>query len=214
MPVQNFNPFHKNGYQGRQRTRGGRRRGQGGRGYNRAQEEFPRHEAWHDDNLFEDYGENPNVGQANFGGYYGGQQGDKALDKIKWKVLNFKGKVIQICSLIGTNQLELYPYTIYEDMCHLATKIDNKRKRSGCSKATLPSSRNMVPKPQTSTYKSWPKKNETPKVVFKDSSKPKVEEKARLVTNPTRCFKCNGVEHIAINCPTKSTLVFCEFLNG
>ncbi|KAI5653372.1 hypothetical protein M9H77_30559 [Catharanthus roseus] len=36
----------------------------------------------------------------------------------------------------------------------------------------------------------------------------------RFITNPTRCFKCNGVEHIAINCPTKRTLVFCEDLNG
>ncbi|KAI5681399.1 hypothetical protein M9H77_02626 [Catharanthus roseus] len=50
-------------------------------------------------------------------------------------------------------------------------------------------------------------------MAFKDSSKPKVEEKGRLITNPTRCFKCNGVGHIAINCPTKRTLVFSEDLN-
>ncbi|KAI5681028.1 hypothetical protein M9H77_02255 [Catharanthus roseus] len=55
----------------------------GGRGHYRPQEEFPSHEAWHEDNLYEDYGDNPNVGQASHGGYYGNQQGDKALDKIK-----------------------------------------------------------------------------------------------------------------------------------
>ncbi|KAI5676145.1 hypothetical protein M9H77_07095 [Catharanthus roseus] len=58
-------------------TRVRTRRGDlGGREYNRPQEEVPSHEAWHGDNLFEDYGENPNV--------------DNALDKIKWKVRSFK----------------------------------------------------------------------------------------------------------------------------
>ncbi|KAI5662336.1 hypothetical protein M9H77_21659 [Catharanthus roseus] len=50
---------------GRPQVRGGRRGGLGGRGHNRPQEEFPRHESWHDDNLYEDYGDIPsNVGQA------------------------------------------------------------------------------------------------------------------------------------------------------
>ncbi|KAI5652243.1 hypothetical protein M9H77_29430 [Catharanthus roseus] len=54
---------------------------------------------------------------------------------------------------------------------------------------------------------------DTPKVAFKYHSKPKVEEKGKLITIPTRCFKCN-VGHIAINCLTKRTLVFTEDLNG
>ncbi|KAI5681842.1 hypothetical protein M9H77_03070 [Catharanthus roseus] len=70
--------------------RGGRRGGLGGRRYHRPQEEYPRQEAWHDDKFYEDDGDNPNIGQAYHGGYYGNQQGDKALDKIKWKVPSFK----------------------------------------------------------------------------------------------------------------------------
>ncbi|KAI5672384.1 hypothetical protein M9H77_12748 [Catharanthus roseus] len=112
------------------------------------------------------------------------------------------------------NQLELYPYTNYEDMCHLATQIENQRMRMSFSKTNLPFSRSVVSKPQASTYKSWPKKEDTPKVAFKDHSKPKVEEKGRLITNPTRCFKCNGMVHIAINCPTKRTLISNEEFNG
>ncbi|KAI5682543.1 hypothetical protein M9H77_03771 [Catharanthus roseus] len=70
-----YSPRHQRaGYQGRKPTRSGRIEGLGGRGYNIPQEE------------------NPNVGQANYGGYCGRQQGDKALDKIKWKVPSFKGK--------------------------------------------------------------------------------------------------------------------------
>ncbi|KAI5653830.1 hypothetical protein M9H77_31017 [Catharanthus roseus] len=91
------------------------------------------------------------------------------------------------------DQLELYPYTTYEDICHLATKIENQRKRISFSKTNLPLSKNVMPKSQASTHKSWPKKEYTPKVAFKDHSKPKVEEKERLITNPTRCFKCNSV---------------------
>ncbi|KAI5667940.1 hypothetical protein M9H77_17793 [Catharanthus roseus] len=83
----------------------------------------------------------------------------------------------------------------------------------GFSKTYLPSLRRMAPKPQASTSKSWPKKEDTFKVTFKDHSKPKVEEKGKLITNPTRYFKCNEVGHIAINYPTKRSLVFSEDLN-
>ncbi|KAI5676369.1 hypothetical protein M9H77_07319 [Catharanthus roseus] len=38
--------------------------------------------------------------------------------------------------------------------------------------------------------KKW---NYTPKVAFKDHSKPKVEEKGKLITNPTRCLRCNDL---------------------
>ncbi|KAI5676587.1 hypothetical protein M9H77_07537 [Catharanthus roseus] len=69
---------------------GGRRGGLGGRGYHRSQEDYPRQEAWHDDNFYEDYGDNPNISHAYHRGYYGNQQGDKALDKIKGKVPGFK----------------------------------------------------------------------------------------------------------------------------
>ncbi|KAI5681305.1 hypothetical protein M9H77_02532 [Catharanthus roseus] len=78
MPVQHSHPIHDVGYQRRPQYRGGRRGSLGGRGYHRLQEEYPRQEAWHDENFYEEDGDNPNVG-------------DKALDKIKWKVTSFKG---------------------------------------------------------------------------------------------------------------------------
>ncbi|KAI5681188.1 hypothetical protein M9H77_02415 [Catharanthus roseus] len=57
-------PFHEGGFQGRPKARGGRRGVQGGRGYYRQHEEIPRHEAWWEDNWFDNYREDPNVGQA------------------------------------------------------------------------------------------------------------------------------------------------------
>ncbi|KAI5653791.1 hypothetical protein M9H77_30978 [Catharanthus roseus] len=41
-----------------------------------------------------------------------------------------------------------------------------------------------------------------------------VEEKGRLITIPTRCFKYNGVGYIVVDCPAKRTLVFNEDLNS
>ncbi|KAI5672232.1 hypothetical protein M9H77_12596 [Catharanthus roseus] len=50
-------------YQGGPQQRGGRRGGLRGREYHRQQEESPRQEACHDDNFYEDYGDNPNIGK-------------------------------------------------------------------------------------------------------------------------------------------------------
>ncbi|KAI5672738.1 hypothetical protein M9H77_13102 [Catharanthus roseus] len=100
IPVQNSYPFHESGYQGRQPTRGGRRGGLGGGGYNRPQEEVLIHEALYESNLFEDYGENPNIGQAYYGGYH-------------------YASITRFLSSLNrdiANQLELYPYTTYEDV--------------------------------------------------------------------------------------------------
>lgn len=73
----------------------------------------------------------------------------------------------------------MHPFSTYEEMCHEIVKIENQS-----SKTTFPLSRNVVTKPQVPTYKTWPNKDDTPKVAFKDIEKPKVEENGRLVANP------------------------------
>ncbi|KAI5672137.1 hypothetical protein M9H77_12501 [Catharanthus roseus] len=75
-------------YDGSKHTtpRGGRTGGLGGRGCNRPEEEVSRHEPWHEDNMFDDYGENSNIGQEYFGGYYGRQQGYRVLYKDQVEV--------------------------------------------------------------------------------------------------------------------------------
>ncbi|KAI5653661.1 hypothetical protein M9H77_30848 [Catharanthus roseus] len=103
MPVPNSHPLHEVGYQGRPQFRGGRRRSLVGRRYHRPQEEFPRLEACHDDN-YDDYGDNPNVGQAYHGGYNGNQQGIKALEKSSGRCLVSRVRVILMCFLIGKDK--------------------------------------------------------------------------------------------------------------
>ncbi|KAI5672051.1 hypothetical protein M9H77_12415 [Catharanthus roseus] len=88
--VQSTHQFYDGGRHTTPRDR--RRGGLGGRGYYRPQEEVPRYEAMHEGNLFDDYGENPNVSQSILVVIMVDSKGDKALDKIKWKVPSFKGK--------------------------------------------------------------------------------------------------------------------------
>ncbi|KAI5654295.1 hypothetical protein M9H77_31482 [Catharanthus roseus] len=61
MSAHNPYTFHEGGFHRRPQARGGRRRGQGGRGYYRPYEEVIRHEAWHENNLFNDFVEDPNT---------------------------------------------------------------------------------------------------------------------------------------------------------
>lgn len=58
------------------------------------------------------------------------------------------------------------------------------------------------------SYKTFPKNDDGPKVAFKDSAKPKVEDKGKLNLGHTRCFKCNGIGHLSNTCPNKRALVF------
>lgn len=118
--------FMKVGCQGRQPTTCGRRGDLGGRGYNKPQEDVPRHEGWRKDN-FEDYGENPNVGQVYCGGYYGGQQKDKTLDKTKQKVPSFKGESDPNVFLDWERQMEkLFIVRNYSDIVKVKLVVVGK----------------------------------------------------------------------------------------
>ncbi|KAI5682162.1 hypothetical protein M9H77_03390 [Catharanthus roseus] len=148
--------------------------------------------AWHDYNFYEDNGDNPNISQAYHGGYYGIQQGDKALDKIKWKVPSFKG---------DSDPNVFFDWERQVENLFIVTNNSDIVKRIGPCALLRTVKQGMV---DITLVEGEPDQ----------SPSPKVEEKRKSITNSTRCFKCNRVGHIDINCPSKRTFVFGKDLNG
>ncbi|KAI5677500.1 hypothetical protein M9H77_08450 [Catharanthus roseus] len=105
MSAHNPYLFLEGGFEGGPLARGGRRVGQ----------EVSRHEAWREDNLFDDYREDPNVGRAYHGGYNSNQQGDKALDKIEGKMPRFKSENDFVDKEEGNDDQEIDSFEALEE---------------------------------------------------------------------------------------------------
>ncbi|KAI5650412.1 hypothetical protein M9H77_36417 [Catharanthus roseus] len=87
---------------------------------------------------------------------------------------------------------------LYDDHGH----IEYQRKRSRMMLSSFPNQRQVAKtKPPTSNFKPWPKKEEAPRGTFQPPTKPKMEERGKIISNPPKCFKCNGVGHHASSWP-------------
>ncbi|KAI5672387.1 hypothetical protein M9H77_12751 [Catharanthus roseus] len=62
------------------------------RAYHSPEDEFRRHEACYEDNLYENYGDNPNVGQAYHGGYYDNGMVAYLEEVLKSNLEGFEGQ--------------------------------------------------------------------------------------------------------------------------
>ena len=95
--------------------------------------------------------------------------------------------------------IELHPYSSLDDLSSLAYKVEQQRKAKGKS---------ALPKPYTQPYSSLSTSNSFPRPQNTRTSRP-----APITTqNPSqrtypkpeeqrRCFRCQGLEHIASKCP-------------
>ncbi|KAI5649969.1 hypothetical protein M9H77_35974 [Catharanthus roseus] len=83
-----------------------------------------------------------------------------------------------------------------------------------CSRTTEFHQRVATTKSPTSNFKLWPKEEEAPRGTLQPPTKPKMEERRRIISNPPKCFECNSVGHYASSCLTKRALIFREDLNG
>ncbi|KAI5681409.1 hypothetical protein M9H77_02637 [Catharanthus roseus] len=72
---------------------------------------------------------------------------------------------------------------LYDDHEH----IESQRKRSGMMRSSFPNQRQVATtKPPTSNFKPWPKKEEAPRGTFQPPTKPKMEERGKIISNPPK----------------------------
>ena len=109
------------------------------------------------------------------------------------------------------NVVELQHYVEFEDMMHMAIKIENQVKRRGSSNTRF------APSPSSSTWKSnqWGKEEKPPNAKPKTKLKQEgtsqgYQGKPDSFTTRNRdimCFKCQGKSHMASQCPNKKVMV-------
>ena len=104
--------------------------------------------------------------------------------------------------------IELHPYTSLDDLSSLAYKVEQQRKSKGKSPLSKSTPRPyptqkpsyFPPKPQNSPQpKNTPT---TPNPYTKEPPKPK---------DKIRCFRCQGLGHIASECPNKRIVTLAEY---
>ncbi|KAD5961969.1 hypothetical protein E3N88_13442 [Mikania micrantha] len=93
------------------------------------------------------------------------------------------------------NVIELYPYTTLEELTLLAHKVDSQQRLKGKGEAVR-----TIPK---ATVPSKPFTASKPASLSETSTTP---GKA-----PRRCFRCQGLGHIASECPNKRVVTLADF---
>ena len=109
------------------------------------------------------------------------------------------------------NVVELQHYVEFEDMVHMAIKIEIQVKRWDISNTR------SEPSPSSSTWKSnqWRKEDKPP------NAKPKIEQKQEVTSQVNQgtsdsftnqnhdinCFKCQGMGHLASQCLNKRVML-------
>ncbi|GJZ01305.1 gag-pol polyprotein [Tanacetum coccineum] len=93
------------------------------------------------------------------------------------------------------NIVELYPYSSLDDLTLLAHKVDNQQRSKGKFEAGRTFTKNTA---QTKTIPT----NKTPTIPDNSSTPTRV---------PRRCFRCQGLGHIASECPNKKMITLAEY---
>ncbi|KAD7479276.1 hypothetical protein E3N88_02412 [Mikania micrantha] len=96
------------------------------------------------------------------------------------------------------NVVEMYPYATLDELTLLAHKVDTQQRTKNKLDMSRTFSKNTLPP--------------TPNPTSKNSAPP--ESSLNPNRAPRRCFRCQGLGHIASDCPNKKIITIAEFEEG
>ncbi|GJW71356.1 gag-pol polyprotein, partial [Tanacetum coccineum] len=96
------------------------------------------------------------------------------------------------------NVVELYPYSTLDELTLLAHKVDNQQRDKGKVEAGRTYSKPTIPPKSPTLHKT--------SIVSENTTTP--------TRSPRRCFRCQGLGHIASECPNKKMVTLAEFEEG
>ncbi|GJV17993.1 gag-pol polyprotein [Tanacetum coccineum] len=96
------------------------------------------------------------------------------------------------------NVVELYPYSTLDELTLLAHKVDNQQRNKGKVEAGRTYSKPTIPTKSPTLHKT--------SIVSENTTTP--------TRSPRRCFRCQGLGHIASECPNKKMVTLAEFEEG
>jgi len=116
------------------------------------------------------------------------------------------------------NVVELQQYTTFDEVCVLAHKVEQQRKSRPFKREfskPLPrnqplnkgsSSQTQTPRPTAQPFQT-PQKTQTPQRTYP----PPQNRPAPTPMSARRCFKCQGLGHIAADCPNRKVVTLAEW---
>jgi len=105
--------------------------------------------------------------------------------------------------------VELHPYTTLDELSSLAHKVELQKKAKGKNEAFKPQNRNYTPqRPSYTTPKPLNPPNPKPLPPTAPKTAPQMTTKPK---ETRRCFRCQGLGHIASECPNKRVVTLAEY---
>ena len=105
--------------------------------------------------------------------------------------------------------VELYPYTTLDELSSLAHKVELQKKARGKNEAFKPQNRTYTPqRPSYTTLKPFNPPNRKPPPPTVPKTAPQMSTKPK---ETRRCFRRQGLGHIAFECPNKRVVTLSKY---
>jgi len=109
----------------------------------------------------------------------------------------------------GQDVVELYEYSTFDKILHLALKVESQLKKKQEAKRSTPYNDyySRTWKGKERKDEKPPSKDHPPRTNSSRTSHENANSSQGSRTSSIKCFKCLGYGHIASNCPTKRNMI-------